>query len=83
MDYDRLLVNGLPNHHLSFMNMGLFAHMLTTLYSHISKGSVFLALLVYVDDIILAANDSDTCKQFKEYLYTCFSIKDLGPMKTF
>ena len=32
------------------------------------KGKVFLALLVYVDDIILAGNDSQACTEFKTYL---------------
>lgn len=47
------------------------------------KGSVFLGLLVYVDDIILTGNDSLACQQFKDYLNTCFQIKDLGPLKYF
>jgi len=47
------------------------------------KGKVFLALLVYVDDIILAGNDAKACTEFKSYLHTCFSIKDLGPLKYF
>jgi len=47
------------------------------------KGKIFLALLVYVDDIILAGNDSQACKGFKEYLNSYFRIKDLGPLKYF
>ena len=47
------------------------------------KGAVFLALLVYVDDIILASNDSYACLEFKAYLNDCFRIKDLGPLKYF
>jgi len=42
-----------------------------------------LALLVYVDDIILTRNDTKACTEFKSYLHTCFSIKDLGPLKYF
>jgi len=42
-----------------------------------------MALLVYVDDIVLTSNDTDACKQFKIYLNTCFCIKDLGSLKYF
>ena len=49
------------------------------------KDFVLMALLVYVDDIILAAvgNGSSACAAFKHYLYSCFSIKDLCPLKYF
>jgi len=42
-----------------------------------------MALLVYVDDIILASNDLATSAKFKTYLHECFSIKDLGALKYF
>ena len=42
-----------------------------------------MALLVYVHDIVLAGNDPHACSAFKSYLHTCFSIKDLGPLKYF
>ena len=42
-----------------------------------------MAVLVYVDDIILAGNDSHACTKFKAYLDACFSIKDLGSLKYF
>jgi len=47
------------------------------------KGKVFLALLVYVDDIILTGNGPQACSEFKTYLNNCFRIKDLGPLKYF
>jgi len=40
-----------------------------------------MALLVYVDDIVLARNNTQASKAFKDYLRTCFSIKDLGSLK--
>jgi len=40
-------------------------------------------LLLYVDDIILVGNDHLACQEFKDYLNTCFQIKDLGPLKYF
>lgn len=42
-----------------------------------------MALLLYVDDIMLASNDSQAYHAFKDYLHACFSIKDLGPLKYF
>lgn len=42
-----------------------------------------MILLVYVDDIILAGNDSIRCTHFKSYLQGCFQIKDLGPLNYF
>ena len=42
-----------------------------------------MALLVYVDDIVLSSNNPHACDKFKSYLHSCFSIKDLGPLKYF
>jgi len=42
-----------------------------------------MGLLVYVDDIILASNDTSACQSFKVYLNACFRIKDLGQLKYF
>jgi len=42
-----------------------------------------MASLVYVDDIVLASNDSNVSNEFKTYLHTCVSIKDLRPLKYF
>jgi len=44
---------------------------------------VFMGLLVYVDDIVLASNNAAASQKFKAYLHACFSIKDLGPLKYF
>ena len=40
-----------------------------------------MALLVYVDEIVITTNNSQACQKFKKYLNHCFSIKDLGPSK--
>jgi len=42
-----------------------------------------MALVVYVDDIILALNSTTASKAFKDYLSECFNTKDLGPLKYF
>jgi len=43
-----------------------------------------MALLVYVDDIVIAANKNvEACDKFKAYLNACFSMNDLRPLKYF
>ncbi|KAK3038017.1 hypothetical protein RJ639_029968 [Escallonia herrerae] len=53
-----------------------------TLFTY-RKGAVFLSVLVYVDDLILAGNNSTACSSFKKYLNNCFKLKDLGLLKFF
>jgi len=42
-----------------------------------------MALLVYVDDLVLIGNDSKACTKLKEYLNSYFHIKDLSSLKYF
>jgi hypothetical protein len=46
-------------------------------------GSSFIALLVYVDAIVLASNDSDAISSFTHLLNQQFKLKDLGSLKFF
>ena len=62
--------------------MDLFSPMPITRYLLIVTERI-LALLVYVDDIAVAANVEEACSKFKNYLHSYFSIKDLGPLKYF
>ncbi|XP_031107647.1 uncharacterized protein LOC116012283 [Ipomoea triloba] len=48
-----------------------------------SKGNEFVALLVYVDDIVIASPDLSQVHQIKKHLDAVFHIKDLGPLKFF
>ncbi|GKV49000.1 hypothetical protein SLEP1_g55774 [Rubroshorea leprosula] len=43
----------------------------------------FVAVLIYVDDIVITSNDAEKLAALKAYLYKEFSIKDLGPLKYF
>ena len=48
-----------------------------------SKNGVFIALLVYVDDIIVTGNNVDEINRFKDFWKTKFMIKDLGKLQYF
>uniref|UniRef100_A0A2N9GBT3 Reverse transcriptase Ty1/copia-type domain-containing protein n=1 Tax=Fagus sylvatica TaxID=28930 RepID=A0A2N9GBT3_FAGSY len=48
-----------------------------------TQGSSFIALLVYVDDILLASNDPQSVKALKDSLHNEFKLKDLGNLKFF
>ncbi|KAK6161310.1 hypothetical protein DH2020_004691 [Rehmannia glutinosa] len=49
----------------------------------LQRGSLQLNVLVYVDDLIISGNDGDSIKTFKQYLSSCFHMKDLGVLKYF
>nr|GEZ48266.1 ribonuclease H-like domain-containing protein [Tanacetum cinerariifolium] len=53
-----------------------------SLYTKSDK-DVFLALLAYVDDIIIIGNNIIEIENFKVYLKSKFMIKDLGKLKYF
>ncbi|GJW38354.1 ribonuclease H-like domain-containing protein [Tanacetum coccineum] len=48
-----------------------------------SNNGIYLALLVYVDDVINTGNSVYEIKEFKVYLKSKFMIKDLGKLKYF
>lgn len=43
----------------------------------------YVAVLVYVDDIVIASNDDDAVDQLKEDLKKSFKLRDLGPLRYF
>ncbi|KAM0002197.1 putative RNA-directed DNA polymerase [Helianthus debilis subsp. tardiflorus] len=47
------------------------------------RNGVFIAALIYVDDVIITGNDLTKIKFIKDFLDQQFSIKDLGPLKFF
>ena len=47
------------------------------------KGSIYIALLVYVDDVAIASNDTKAVFNFIVLLNDRFCLKDLGPLKYF
>uniref|UniRef100_A0A2N9ETF6 Reverse transcriptase Ty1/copia-type domain-containing protein n=1 Tax=Fagus sylvatica TaxID=28930 RepID=A0A2N9ETF6_FAGSY len=46
-------------------------------------GSSFIALLVYVDDILIASSDIAAVTKLKQFLDAQFKLKDLGPVRYF
>ena len=54
-------------------------------YSLFLKGTStdFIALLVYVDDVIIASSNLDAIQNVKQFLHSKFTIKDLGVLKYF
>ncbi|XP_074299960.1 uncharacterized protein LOC141631152 [Silene latifolia] len=52
-------------------------------FSRGKEGKVRLFILIYVDDLVIAGNDSSAVANFKSYLGKCFHMKDLGPLKYF
>ncbi|GKE97335.1 ribonuclease H-like domain-containing protein, partial [Tanacetum coccineum] len=54
-------------------------HSLFTKY----KNNKFIALIVYVDDIVVIGNCVDEINKFKVFLKSKFKIKDLGQLKYF
>ena len=47
------------------------------------KGGIQINILIYVDDMIIASNNSGALDIFKNYLASCFKMKDLGAVKYF
>ncbi|GMP85483.1 hypothetical protein CsSME_00038617 [Camellia sinensis var. sinensis] len=48
---------------------------------HTSVG--FVALLLYVDDMIITGSDSSAISEVKQHLFRTFKMKDLGPLRYF
>ena len=46
-------------------------------------GDIFVVLLVYVDDVLIACNDKAEVDIFKDMLDDKFKLKDLGDLKYF
>ncbi|XP_074290436.1 uncharacterized protein LOC141617153 [Silene latifolia] len=53
-----------------------------SLFSY-TQNTTSLHVLVYVDDLVVAGNDSLAISKFKKYLGDCFHMKDLGVLKYF
>jgi hypothetical protein len=49
----------------------------------IQEGELFVAILIYVDDVIITGNHLSKINFTKQHLNSVFSIKDLGPLKYF
>jgi len=54
-----------------------------TLFTKSCQNGDFLAILIYVDDMILAATNETVLTELKKYLHTKFHMKDLGVLSYF
>ncbi|GAA0159498.1 transmembrane signal receptor [Lithospermum erythrorhizon] len=53
-----------------------------SLFSYV-RGDIRVHVLIYVDDLIISSNNSAALSAFKDYLSSCFHMKDLGVLKYF
>lgn len=53
-----------------------------SLFLH-KHGNTFIAILIYVDNVIIVGNDANKIQEIKRCLHSKFSIKDLGVIKYF
>ncbi|CAM8979132.1 unnamed protein product [Rhodiola kirilowii] len=54
-----------------------------TLFLPTTKDGVFLALLVYVDDVIITGTSISLIRVVKDFIHDLFKIKDLGQLRYF
>lgn len=52
-------------------------------YTLFTRDQVELWVFVYVDDLLICGKDSPTLTKFKDYLGSCFHLKNLGKLKYF
>ena len=67
----------------TLLNFGFVQSKADYSLSTYTKGASFIALLVYVDDILLIGNDLGCITDLKHLLDTKFGLKDLGSLKYF
>jgi len=49
----------------------------------LTRGQVRIHILIYVDDLVITGSSAKATQDFKDYLSSCFHMKDLGPLKYF
>ena len=50
---------------------------------NMDRGTYYIMVLIYVDDLVVLASKSSLLASFKAYMHRCFHMKDLGVSKYF
>ena len=61
----------------------MFRRLQTIRFFFRATSTSFIALLVYVDDLLITINDDAALAQLKDLLHSEFKIKDLGSVRFF
>lgn len=77
MASNKPLGNGTPNFHKPFLIGFIQSKSSNSLFTK-GYGSSFIALLVYVDDIVITGPSFDAIQHLKNFLHSHFKLKDLG-----
>lgn len=68
-------------HHSAWVWISAILKWLLVVY--VWKSFTWLHILVYVDDLIIASSSVQATESFKDYLCSCFHMKDLGELESF
>ena len=77
------LGNGILNFLMQLSVLNLFNPKLITHSLQKGSGTSFIALLVYVDDIVITTPSLNAIAEVKSLSYNTFKLKDLGTLKYF
>lgn len=67
----------------SLIDYGFFESQADHSWFTYTHNIVFMAVVVYVDDLGIAGNSNTACSDFKRHLCNRFHMKDLGPLRYF
>ncbi|KAL0297060.1 UNVERIFIED_CONTAM: Retrovirus-related Pol polyprotein from transposon RE1 [Sesamum radiatum] len=75
--------HGWPIHQVAINNAFPHGFLDEDIYMHVPDGAGLVALIVYVDDVLITCPSEHKITKIKHFLDTAFTIKDLGHAKYF